>query len=224
MVDRSRSGARALTAGPARPGVARLEPVAGRRHSRISEIVLGLVVVTVCGLGVVLWHTSSARTTQVLVLARPVRAGATLSAGDVRAADVMLGHGVSAVPVDHAKTVLGKVAAADLGVGTMVTPALFSTRPSLPPGSTVVAAALVPGQFASFALRPGSIVDAIRAGDADTPGQIVASHATVFEVQELKDSAGTWIVSLVVPEQLSASVASAATAKRLTLALVGGAP
>jgi hypothetical protein len=182
------------------------------------------VVVAVCGLGVVLWHTSSARTTQVLVLARPVRAGETLSADEVRPADVRLGGGVSAVPAEQAKTVLGKVAAADLSVGTLVTPALFSSRPSLPAGSTVVAAALVPGQFASFGLRPGAIVDAIRAGDGDAPGQIVASHATVFEVRELKDSAGTWIVSLVIPEQASASVATAATAKHLTLALVGDAP
>jgi hypothetical protein len=183
-----------------------------------------LVVVAVCGLGVVLWHTSSSRTTQVLVLSRAVRAGETLSSDAVRSADVRLGQGVTAIPVNQAKTVLGKVAAADLSVGTLVAPALFSTRPSLPAGSTVIAAALVPGQFASFALRPGSVVDAIRAGEGDAPGQIVASHATVFEVRELKDSAGTWIVSLVVPEQASAAVASAATAKRLTLALVGGAP
>jgi len=84
-----------------------------------------------------------------------------------------------------------------------------------------VGAALTPGQFASFALRPGAVVDAIRTGESGAPGQIVSTRAIVYEVRELKDATGTWIVSLVVPEADVSAVASAASAKHLTIALVG---
>src|SRR6476661_403690 len=150
-----------------------IDAVSTRRRSRISEIVIGVVVVLAFGLGVVLWHASTTHSELALVLTRPVRAGETL-----------------------------------------------------PAGSTVVAAALVPGQFASFGLRPGQAVDAIRTADAAAGGDVsgaVLARATVFEIRPLEDTAHTWIVSLLVPESDAASVASAAAAKSLALALVPGA-
>jgi hypothetical protein len=109
-----------------------------------------------------------------------------------------------------------------------VADALFTGRPAVPAGSTVVAAALVPGQFATFQLRPGQAVMAIRTGGAATaaapdPGAVLAP-ATVYEIRALDDTASTWIVSLLVPEPAAPAVASAAAAKSLTLALVGAAP
>ena len=131
------------------------------------------------------------------------------------------------VPATDTDRVVGRVATADLAAGTLVSPGLFAARPAVPPGSTVVAAALVPGQFATFGLRPGQVVDAIRtaapsAGDADAEGSVL-TRATVFEVRPLDDATGTWIVSLLVPDAAAAPVASAAAAKALALALVPGA-
>jgi hypothetical protein len=106
-----------------------------------------------------------------------------------------------------------------------VSDALFVGRPPVPAGSTVVAAALVPGQFATFQLRPGQQVTAIRTGAttsaAPDPGTVLAA-ATVYEVRTLDDTARTWIVSLLVPESAAPGVASAAASKSLALALVGG--
>jgi hypothetical protein len=89
----------------------------------------------------------------------------------------------------------------------------------------VVAAALVPGQFATFQLRPGQPVTAIRTGGATAGAEPVAgtvlAPATVYEVRPLDDTAGTWIVSLLVPDSAAPGVASAAAAKSLSLALVG---
>ena len=44
--------------------------------------------------------------------------------------------------------------------------------------------------------------------------------ATVYEIRPLDDTAGTWIVSLLVPRGGAPGVASAAAAKALSLALV----
>ena len=127
-----------------------------------------------------------------------------------------------------AARVIGQSATADLPAGTLVTAALFAGRPPVPAGSSVVAAALVPGQFATFQLRPGQTVTAIRTGGATAGAEpyagTVLAPATVYEVRPLDDTAGTWIVSLLVPEAAAPGVASAAAAKALSLALVGASP
>jgi SAF domain len=220
-------------AAPTRPGrpVVRVESVGGRRRSRISEIVVGIVVVAVCALGVVVWHSSASSTEAVLVLARPMHAGEPLDAAALRAEPVHVGATVGHVPAADLHRMVGKVAAADLAQGTLVSDSLFIGRPPVPAGSTVVAAALAPGQFATFQLRPGQAVAAIRTGgqpaatgatDENAGAGTVLAHATVYEIRTLSDTAGTWIVSLLVPEASAPAVASAAAAKALSLALVAG--
>jgi hypothetical protein len=210
---------------PAGRPLVRVDATSWRRRSRVSEIVVGVVIVSVFGLGVVLWHASSTHTESVLVLARSVRAGESLQAGALRSEAVQVGAAVDHLPASEASRVVGKVATADLAAGTLVSPGLFVARPAVPSGSTVVAAALVPGQFPTFGLRPGEAVTAIRTGDRATGGDAgaVLAPATVFEIHTLDDTAKTWIVSLLVPDDAAAPVASAAAAKSLSLALVPGA-
>ena len=195
----------------------------GRRRARISEIAVGVVVVAVCGLGVVLWHSSTTDTEATLVLGRAVRAGEELRADALRVEQLHIGAVVGHVASIDSASVVGKVATADLPAGTLVSAGLFVGRPPVPAGVTVVAAALVPGQFATFQLRPGQPVAAIRTGGpgaAETDAGEVLAAATVFEIRTLDDTTGTWIVSLLVPEASAPAVASAAAAKTLSLALV----
>jgi SAF domain len=207
----------------ARPFV-RVDPVGAKRRSRMAEIAVGVVVVLVFGLGVVLWHASTTRSEMVLVLARSLRAGEALPADALTSSSVQIGTSVEHVAASDASRVVGKVATADLAAGTLVAPGLFVAQPAVPAGSTVVAAALVPGQFATFGLRPGQSVDAIRTADASAAGGegTALTRATVFEIHRLDDTAGTWIVSLLVPDSAAAPVASAAAAKSLSIALVSG--
>ncbi len=109
----------------------------------------------------------------MLVLARPMHAGEPLDAAALRAEPVHVGATVGHVPAADLHRMVGKVAAADLAQGTLVSDSLFIGRPPVPAGSTVVAAALAPGQFATFQLRPGQAVAAIRTG-----GQPAATGAT----------------------------------------------
>jgi hypothetical protein len=198
----------------------------GRRRGRISEIAVGVVVVAVCALGVVLWHSSTTDTEATLVLGRSVRAGEELHADALRVEQLHIGPLVGHVAAVDSASVVGKIATADLAAGTLVSQGLFVARPPVPAGSIVVAAALVPGQFATFQLRPGQSVAAIRTGGLDSGGRDggeVLAAATVFEIRTLNDSTGTWIVSLLVPESSAPAVASAAAAKTLSLALVAAA-
>jgi hypothetical protein len=199
-----------------------VQPVDARRRSRLSELVLGVVIVAVFGLGVVLWHTSTTSGQSALVLARPVKAGEELHADAVRTETVRLGTTVAHVDAADAPKVLGRVATADLAAGTLVAPALFVARPAIPAGAAVVAAALTPGQFASFGLRPGQAVLVLGTADKAAAGQVI-THAAVFEVHDLGDTTGTRVVSLLVPEGDAAAVASAAAAKAVSLALEPGA-
>src|SRR6476660_1260436 len=160
------AGRREVGASP----LVRIDAVNTRRRSRISEIVIGVVVVLAFGLGVVLWHASTTHSELALVLTRPVRAGQTLPADALASHAVQVGSSVSHVPASEASRVVGKVATADLAAGTLVAPGFFVAQPTVPAVSTVVAAALVPGQFASFGLRPGPAVDAIRTADAAAGG------------------------------------------------------
>ena len=195
----------------------------GRRRGRISEVAVGVVVVAVCGLGVVLWHSSTTDTEATLVLGRSVRAGEELRPDALRVEQLHVGTLVGHVAAATRRRVVGKIATADLAAGTLVSVGLFVGRPPVPAGSTVVAAALVPGQFATFQLRPGQAVAAIRTGGPTAPRRTPARcwpTATVYEVRTLDDTTGTWIVSLLVPESSAPAVASAAAAKTLSLALV----
>jgi hypothetical protein len=189
--------------------------------------VVGIVIVAACALGVVLWHSSTSKTESVLVLSRPVRAGEPLAVDAVRAADVHLGAGVDRVAAADLRSVVGRVASTDLAAGTLVSPSLFAGRAPIPAGSTVVSAALAPGQFGSFGLRPGQVVEAIRTTSPSAGGPTeaaVVAHASVYEIKALNDTAGTWIVSLLVPEDAAPAVASAAAGKSLSLALIGSGP
>jgi hypothetical protein len=135
-----------------------------------------------------------------------------------------VGAAVDHVPTSDSPRVIGRLATADLAAGTLVSPGLFVAQPTVPAGSTVVAAALVPGQFATFGLRPGQAVTAIRTAAPSGGEEVgaVLTQATVFEIRKLDDTAGTWIVSLLVPDDAAAPVASAAAAKALSLALIPG--
>jgi hypothetical protein len=210
-------------AAPRRPLV-RLEPVEARHQSRISEIVVGVVVVAVFGLAAVLWQASSSNTESVLVLGRSVKAGEELTPDALRAEDVRVGAGVAHLPAEQGRAVVGRVATGDLPAGTLVSEDLFVPKFVAPAGTRVVEAPLSPGQFATLALRPGQRVTVIRTADATNgtapAGQVITDKARVYEVAEGQDADGSRIVGLLVPTPAAPAVAGAAATKKLWLALV----
>ncbi len=204
---------------------ARFEPVSARRGAKLPEVVLGVVLVAAFGLGSVLWQASSSRKQPVLVLTKAVHRGSVVTREDLRVADVRLGSGISNVASLDASSVVGKTAAADLKVGTLLSRDLVTAAAMPTATERVVGVALLPGEIPTSKLRAGDRVDVIRTASPSAPNSavtVLAAGALVGDIEKRTDSTGAWIVSLIVPESGAADVAGAASLKQVRLTLVGG--
>jgi SAF domain-containing protein len=155
----------------------------------------------------------------VLAVARPVAAGQTVAAADVKVVRVSADPGVRTVPASDLSRVVGQPAGVALAPGALLAPAQLGSGPALPPGWMVVGAVLKPGQF-PLGLRAGDTVrlvllpaagSAAVADSATEQGGKASSaiRATVAAVEKVPDSAGTMAVSLAVVPELAPAVAAA---------------
>lgn len=142
---------------------------------------------------------------EVPVVARPVAAGATLVAADVRRARLPAGAVPAAEP---AAAPVGRTARVDLVPGEVVLGARLGPRglaAVLPPGGRALA---VPRAAGTPPLEPGQRADLLAGG------RVVVAAASVLAV----DDAGT---TVAVPEPAAPAVAEAIAAGTVTLALAG---
>ena len=211
------------------PDGLRLDPStrSGGRRPRMSWVALGLLVLVGFGLlGAVTVARVAARQ-PVLALAEPIDRGEELTATHLVVVDVGTEDAVALVPAGDRDALLGLTATAALEAGTLVTPAQFADGPTVAAGLSVVGLALQPGEYPTVTMRPGDRVTVVRtpaatpaAQGADQPATLVEA-AEVFAVETLSETAGTLMVSIVVPGEVVLDVASAAADGRVRLALVG---
>ena len=175
---------------PALPG---LEPprrdrppriAATRRRSR-SRIAAGAVLVVACVFGFLAAASAvTGRHAEVLVLARPVPAGAALSAADLTVTDLPQASGVATIPASEEAQLTGRTVAVPLTAGTLLTPADLGPPAFPPSGRAIVALPLSPGAYPPD-LQPGARV-AILAGhsasqdSSGSTGQPAAGNANVI--------------------------------------------
>jgi hypothetical protein len=193
----------------------------------VPELVLGVVLVGVFALGSVLWQTSTARREPKLVLARAMQRGEVLTPDALRVENVRLTGAVASIGSDEARTVVGRIAVADLAPGTLVSPALFAEQVLPAVGERVVGFALAPGEYPTAKLRKGDLVDVVlaptttpSAGSGVAP-QVLVPGARVWDIEKRADNSGTLVVSVVVPVAQLAPVEAAAAQKQVRLALSG---
>lgn len=203
-----------------RPAPAR-SPVVSRRRS-LPWITVGVLLVVGCGLGfaVTLAHASDRR--PVLVVARPVAAGATLTASDLRVADVAADPGVQVLPAAAEASLLGQPAAVPLVPGAVLTAGQVGTAAASPPGQAVLGVAVKAGQYPPqvAAGQHVLLLDTGAQGDSSPAGSVLGS-AVVTAVSAATDGSAT-VVTVQVDESLAAQVAALSAAGHLSLALVGG--
>ncbi|MDA8323618.1 MAG: SAF domain-containing protein [Actinomycetota bacterium] len=156
---------------------------ATRRRSR-SRIAAGAVLVVACVFGFLAAASAvTGRHAEVLVLARPVPAGAALSDADLTVTDLPQASGIATVPASEEAQLAGRTVAVPLTAGTVLTPADLGP-PSFPPsGRAIVALPLSPGAYPPD-LQPGARV-AILPGhsasqDASTSGPPATSNPNVI--------------------------------------------
>jgi Flp pilus assembly protein CpaB len=142
---------------------------------------------------------------EVPVVARPVRAGATLAAGDVRTARLP----AAALPdAEPDPSPVGRTARVDLVPGEVVLADRLGPRglaALLPAGARALA---VPRAAGTPPLEPGQRVDLL------ATGRVVVPAASVLAI----DDSGT---TVAVPEAAAPAVAEAIAAGAVTLSLAG---
>ena len=164
--------------------------------------------------------------TTVVMLARDVRIGSTLTAADVTTADVSVGEQVPVVrPQDG---VLGKTALADLSAGSLLSPRQVGDAPPVAAGQVLVPVRVKLGQRPQQGLMPGQLVLGVPApADPSSPAGTALSgaspiRATVSSFGEPDPATGDVVVDLRVPEADAVGLARAAATGSLTLVMLPG--
>lgn len=166
------------------------------------------------------------RHTSVVVMARDVQIGSTLTAGDVTTADVSVGDQVAVVhPQDG---ILGKTALTDLRRGSLLSPGLVGDAPLLADGQDLVPIRVKLGQRPQQGLTPGQAVLAVPAPqDPTSPGGTALTsaqpfRATVASFGQPDPATGDVVVDVRVPAADAVGLARAAGTGSVTLVALSG--
>lgn len=213
----------------------RLAPAATRRRPALAALAVLLVVVG--ALGATSAVSRAGHRLPILVLARDVPEGATVTASDLTTVDVAA-SGLASLPASAAGSVVGQRAALPLLAGTVLTRSALTVGPALLPGQEVVGLALRPGQLPAEGLSVGDQVSVIlttapgqsapsatTAGGTGAPGSVLVPDAVVYATAVPGAAAGSGasvVMSLVVPATLAGPLAAAAVAGEVALVLEPG--
>jgi len=181
-----------------------------------------LVLVGLCGIGAVVWRSSSDARTAVAVLRSGVAKGAAVTEADLRPAEVALGDGVRAVAWERRAALVGKTALTDLPADTVLVSALVVDQPALAAGEALVGLKLEPGAYPAGDLRAGDAVEVVGAVPSSESALSVvpaaaplAASATVWSITDLADKEATVLVTLRLPETEAAKVSAVADQVRV---------
>ena len=208
------NGARApMPGGVGAAGAKRSAPIA----------VVGLVAVIVGGLAVAAVLLGLDDRRSVLVVRRPVAAGALISAEDLGEAKASVEPSM-AVGADRRRDVVGKAASTGLAPGSLLAPSQVGGSSALQRGEALVGLSLKAGQFPA-ALRPGTRVQVVdvgkAAGGAEQTRPVVLSEAAVVTaVGRPEASTSSTPMSVSLPQRESAAVVAAAAGGRVSLVVL----
>ncbi len=192
-----------------------------------SRIALGIFLVVVLSLAFAVAYNNVGERRAVLAVGRPVTAGSVISSADLVEARVSSDAALRPVAADQRDAVVGRIAAVNLVPGTLVTRAQLATGPPVEEGRAVVGLALKPGRLPA-GLQVGERVLVVLTPPPSAAGASidalsqVLNDARVAAVTESTDVAGGSVVSVNVPVENAATMATAAAADRVSLVLVGG--
>ena len=163
------------------------------------------------------------RRRSVLVVTRPVAAGALITVQDLDEAKASVSPSM-ALSAGRRGDVVGKAAATGLAPGSLLAPSQVGGSSPLQRGEALVGLSLKSGQFPA-ALRPGTrvqVVDVGRpSGTADqTRPAILSEAAVVTAVGRPEASTSTTPMSVSLPEREAAAVVAASAAGRASLVVL----
>lgn len=183
----------------------------GGKRNR-TAIVLGVLLILVCGAAAATLYADASKRPSVVVVARDVSAGSRIAAADLRTAGVAADPPVQPIPASARSRVVGRVARVGLVAGSVLTPDQLARRDTVPAGRSVVAVLLAFGQAPN--LVPGDQVLVV------SPAEGLNAPAEVFAVDEEAGSGDELRVSLLTDEQTGARIAAVAAERSAELSLV----
>ena len=189
----------------------------GRR--RPGLIVAGIALAMVGALTAVWLVASAGQRSGVVVMARDVAYGATLTAQDLTVADVSLDPSVAAIPSDDVGSLVGQVAAVGLVAGSVLAPSQVTEAGPPGPGEVVVPLSLNHTRIPAGGLLPGDrllIVDT-PPEQADPPSTDAAAFEVVVARVGIPDLNGVVVVDVVATDDDGPALAARAATGRFAL-------
>lgn len=152
---------------------------------------------------------------EVVMAARDIAAGATLTAADVRVVDLPVDTEVVGLAGDEIGGLPGLVAVGPISAGSLLHPEAVSAGPVLGDDVALVSAVLVPGAF-PVSVQPGSRVLAV--GATGALGEATVSSISLLDVAVASGA----LVALEVDESDAEVMSAAAGDGDLRLVLLAG--
>lgn len=149
-----------------------------------SRILIGCLVALVSAFAVALLYADAGERQPVLVVARPVAAGQTIEAGDLREVLVAADGDVQMIDAAERTQVVGRTASVPLAAGSILTPDQVGDSTLLDPSDAVFGALLGEGSY-PVELRAGDrvLLYVLPSGEAED-GTTEPVRATVVAVRD----------------------------------------
>ena len=190
-------------------------PEMSKPRRRVPPLLVG-VGLGIAALAVFVWLTPAGlRSTRVLVLSRPLAAGATISTADLRVVSLAVPKGLQVVPASDEGQLVGQTALVDMASGSLLVAGELGQ-----PGSSgsIVGVALKAGQFPP-GLAAGQRVEVVAvpsgsglgSAGAVPAGTVLAPNAVVESLSAISADTSITVVGLSVsgPESLAIAQANA---------------
>lgn len=181
--------------------------------------------------GLVLMFAIPAYSTRdtVLVVAKAVPVGSTITDADLTTAKITSDPALKPIVAADRGSVVGKVAMVNLSPGGLVTRDELGTSDGFTAGQVIVALGLKEGQFPARGLTPGEQVLIVAtpgsgsgsaSGSSGSPTQTAGTKATVTEVGGQDTASGVTVVDVRVSADTGVSVAQLASTGNAALILL----
>ena len=204
-------------------------PPSPRAARNVAGALLGVLLIVLSAAGVAVYTSRASHRHAVLVIARPVKAGAVIQSADVGEARLAADRGIQTVPAGQRDRIIGRMASANLAAA-LITNDELGTGPQADADHAIVGLALKAGQYPG-GLRPldrimlvdagsGAGAQAASAPAAANPNVLVAD-GRVTSVDSAADGQTT-VVSVLVPVRVAPAVAAASAHGSVSVILVGG--
>lgn len=196
------------------------------RRRRPVLVIVGLVLAALAATLVAAALNAASARTLVWATATAVARGQPVEPDGLQPVEVAADAAAGLVPatVTSRDELTGRVWAADLPAGQLVSSALTVQQLTVADGMALVGVRLDPGGFPSAGLRPGDAVQVVASAgpQGGDDSQVLVERGLVEAVVVLSDqgAAAPRLVTLSVPAARAAAVAAAGTAGRVSLAVV----